>query len=87
LQGDALYTFIMIPPGSTVRFAKMPGWVAQLPEESRRVFEFCLGRTYRIEEIDSQGLFVLNVSADIDHRFGGFMNDIRLEGEFLEEIA
>jgi hypothetical protein len=77
----------MIQPGSTVRFAKMPEWVATLPEESRRVFEFCLGRRYRVEEIDGQGLFVLNLSADIDERFGGFMNDLRLEAEFLEEVA
>jgi hypothetical protein len=76
----------MIQPGSRVRFVKMPDWAAKLPIESRRVFEFCLGRTYRIKEIDSQGLFVLEVSADIDHRFGGFMNDIRLEAEFLEEV-
>jgi len=65
----------------------MPEWVAQLPDESRRVFEFCLGRTYRIEESDTQGLFVLDVSADTDERFGGFRNDIRLEAEFLEEVA
>jgi len=77
----------MIQPGSTVRFARMPEWVAQLPDECRRVFEFCLGRTYRIEEIDTQGLFVLDVSADTDERFGGFRNDIRLEAEFLEEVA
>jgi hypothetical protein len=77
----------MIEPGSTVRFAKMPEWVAKLPDESRRVFEFCLGRTYRIEQVDSQGLFVLDVGADIDRHFGGFMNDIRLEAEFLEEVA
>ena len=77
----------MIQPGSTVRFAKMPDWVANLPAESRRVFEFCFGRTYRIEEIDEHGLFVLDVRADIDDRFGGIMNDIRLEAEFLEEVA
>lgn len=77
----------MIQPGSTVRFAKMPDWVAQFPDESRRVFEFCLGREYRIVEIDSQGLCVLDVSADIDHRFGGSMNDIRLERDYLEELA
>jgi hypothetical protein len=77
----------MIQPGSKVRFVKMPDWVAELPDESRRVFEFCLGRTYRIDEIDSQGLFVLDVSVDIDHRFYGFMNDIRLEAEFLEEVG
>ncbi len=77
----------MIQPGSTVKFARMPEWVAQLPEESRRVFAFCLGRKYRIEEIDSHGLFVLDVSHEIDQRSGGLMNDIRLEAEFLEEIA
>ncbi len=77
----------MIQPGSTVRFAKMPEWVSNLPDESRRVFEFCLGRTYRIEEIDAQGLFVLDVRTDIDERFGGFRNDIRLEAEFLEEVT
>jgi hypothetical protein len=76
----------MIQPGSTVRFSKMPEWVARTPGESRRVFEFCLGRTYCVREIDNDGLFVLDVSADIDHRFGGFMNDIRLEAEFLEEV-
>ena len=65
----------------------MPDWVTQLPDESRRVFEFCLGRTYRIEEVDSRGLFVLDVSVDIDDRFGGRMNDIRLEAEFLEEVV
>ncbi|MDB6033772.1 MAG: hypothetical protein JWM16_4110 [Verrucomicrobiales bacterium] len=57
-----------------------------MPEESRQVFEFCLGRMYRVEEIDDDGVFVLDVSADIDERFGGFMNDIRLEAEFLEEV-
>ena len=76
----------MIQPGSTVRFAKMPEWVARLSHESRRVFEFCLGRVYRVQEIDEQGLFVLDVSGDIDHRFGGCLNDIRLEAEFLDEV-
>ena len=75
----------MIKVGSTVKFAKMPEWVARLPEESRRVFEFCLGRRYRVVEIDEHGHFVLDVSADVDHRFGGFANDLRLEAEFLEE--
>jgi len=72
--------------GSIVRFSKLPEWVAQLPDESRRVFEFCLGRDYRIEEIDEQGLYVLDVSEDVDPRFGGFRNDIRLEAKYLEEV-
>ena len=76
----------MIQPGSIVRFARMPEWVVNLPDESRRVFELCLGRTYRIEEIDAQGLFVLDASADVDERFGGFMNDIRLEAAFLDVL-
>ena len=75
----------MIKPGSTVKIAKMPDWVSTLPEESRRVFAYCLGRTYCVEEIDENGLYVLNVSGDIDERFGGSMNDIRLESEYLEE--
>jgi hypothetical protein len=64
----------------------MPEWVAELPEESQRVFRFCLGSTYRVVEIHESGLFVLDVSKDIDRRFGGSFNDIRLEAEFLEEI-
>ncbi len=80
-------TFTVIPVGSRVRFAKMPGWVDQLPEESRRVFLLCLGRVYRVEQIDEHGLFVLDVSGDIDHRFGGLHNDLRLEPEFLEEVS
>ena len=65
----------------------MPAWVSELPDNSRRVFEFCLGRAYLIEEIDTHGLFVLDVSEDVDERFGGTHNDIRLEAEFLEEIV
>lgn len=76
----------MIEAGSMVRFVKMPEWVSGLAPESKRVFEFCLGRVYRVEEIDEQGLFVLDVSGDIDRRFGGFRNDIRLERQFLEEV-
>jgi len=77
----------MIQSGSTVRFARMPEWVADLPDKSRRVFEFRLGPTYRIGEIDCHGLFVLDVSTDIDKRFGSFGNDLRLEAGFLEEVA
>ena len=76
----------MIQAGSRVRFLRMPDWVGALPAESRRVFEFCLGRIYTVEEVDEQGLFVLDVSGDIDRRFGGCRNDIRVEPEFLEEL-
>ena len=71
-------------PGDMVQFCKMPEWVDNLPRKSQRVFRACLGKTFRIDEIDSQGLFVLDVSHEIDKRFGGYMNDIRLEAEYLK---
>jgi hypothetical protein len=77
----------MIKVGDTVKFKALPPWVDGLPDESRRVFKFCVGRFYQISEIDAKGLFVLDVSKDIDQRFGGFMNDIRLEEEYLEETV
>lgn len=70
--------------GELVVFARMPRWVGRLPEESQAVFRFCLGRTYRVDEIGSDGLLVLDVSADVDARFGGVMNDIRVEPEFVD---
>ena len=77
----------MIQAGSLVTFVTMPPGIETFPEESLRVFRFCLGRTYRVEEIDREGLAVLDVSADIDHRFGGFMNDIHVEPEYLLEVS
>ena len=76
----------MVRPGDWVRLAALPPGVDTLPPESQAVFRFCLGRTYCVIEIDSQELFVLDVSADIDPRFGGYMNDIRVEEEYLEVI-
>ena len=70
-------------PGDRVTFSIRPDWVDLLPAESRQVFEACLGRTYCISEIDENGLVVLDVSEDIDRRFGGFMNDLRLEAKYL----
>ena len=77
----------MIGVGTRVTFVTMPAWVTDLPEESQRVFRFCLGRTYPVVELDHQGLYVLDVSADIDHRFGGYLNDIHLEATFLREAS
>lgn len=76
----------MIRAGTWVVFETMPAWVVTLPKESQRVFRFCLGRTYRVEEVDEKGVMILDVSGDIDHRFGGFMNDIRLEPQYLREV-
>lgn len=65
--------------GDLVVMVELPGWVSTLPRESQAVFRFCRGREYRVVEIDSQGKFVLDVSGDVDQRFGGSFNDIRLD--------
>ena len=72
--------------GDLVRLETLPPWVLDLPEESQRVFRVCVGHTYRVEEIDKDGLLVLDVSQEIDARFGGFMNDIRVEPEFVKLV-
>ena len=77
----------MIRAGDWVRFNALPPDVAALPPESQAVFAYCLGRTYRVTEIDGQGLFVLDVSPDIDPLFGGYKNDIRVEAECLERAV
>ena len=78
---------IALPPkpsferGQWVTFSTMPSWVSRLPQQSQDVFAYCFGRRYRIEDITPDGMLVLDVSADVDHEFGGFMNDIRVEPE------
>jgi hypothetical protein len=42
-----------------------------------------VGRRYRVDDIDAHGQLVLDVSTDIDARFGGYMNDIRVEPEYV----
>lgn len=56
--------------GELVCFARMPAWVDDLNEESRKVFRHCIGKKYRIAGIDEYGHFVLDVSKDVDARFG-----------------
>ena len=75
----------MIETGNTVTFTRMPDWVSSLPEESQRVFRACLGKSFRVVELDQNGLCVLDVSQLIDPKFGGTDNDIRLEPDFLNK--
>jgi hypothetical protein len=72
--------------GQKVKLTELPAWVSDLPLETQRIFQFCLGRVFSISEIDQHGLLVLDVSKEVDFRFGGFMNDIRIEPQFLEEV-
>ncbi|MEE9299508.1 MAG: hypothetical protein V3V17_00100 [Alphaproteobacteria bacterium] len=69
--------------GEEVTLAELPSWVEDLPAESRAVFQFCLGRTYPVSGITDDGLVILDVSADVDRRFGGYANDLRVEPVYL----
>ena len=56
-----------------------------MPPETRRVIEHCVGKAFRIDRIEEDGvLYVLDVSGEVDARFGGFANDVRVEDEYLE---
>jgi hypothetical protein len=70
--------------GDWVRLARRPPWAAALPAESQRVIDFCVGRVFRIDDIAPGDLYVLDVSADVDARFEGFGNDLRVEADHLE---
>lgn len=72
--------------GDYVRIDTLPPAIERLPEESLRVFQFCLGRVYRVDEIDAHGCLVLDVSEDIDKQFGGYMNDVRIEPRFVTRV-
>ncbi len=76
----------MIKAGDWVTLAKLPSWVSELPSESQEVIRFCLGKTYRVEDVDERGQIVLDVSNEVDQRFGGFRNDIRVEPEYVELV-
>ena len=76
----------MIEVGEWVLLKILPPDIDTLPPASQAIFNYCLGRRYRVVEIDTQGLFVLDVSGDIDSLFGGYLNDIRVEEECLEVV-
>jgi hypothetical protein len=48
--------------GSFVRFVKLPGWVKDLPIDSRYVFKRALGVTLKIVTFDRYGDLVLEVN-------------------------
>ncbi len=82
---------VVIRSGTWVRLKAIPPDVAALDERTRAIFDYCLGQLYPVEEmVHARGsdivLRVLDISGDIDHRFGGFMNDIRVEDAYLEVV-
>ena len=69
--------------GDRVRLTELPPWTGQLPARSHAVIQFCLGKYFPIGEIDTHGLYVLDVSREVDGALGGFGNDIRVEEMYL----
>jgi len=74
------------PVGSLAALSRVPEWVAGMPPESRRLFNLCVGRPLPVEEVDANGLVVLDASV-FDPDVGDSYNDIRVEAELLERQA
>lgn len=47
--------------GDRVRFARMPGWVKDLPIETQKIFGRALGGVYEVVEFDREGDLVLEL--------------------------
>jgi hypothetical protein len=45
----------MAAVGDRVKLVAFPSWAARLPEESQAVFRLCVGKTFRVREIDEHG--------------------------------
>jgi hypothetical protein len=70
--------------GDRVRLARRPAWTDQMPLRTQQVIDHCIGKTFRIDELAPGDLYVLDVSDEIDARFGGYLNDLRIEAAYLE---
>lgn len=77
----------LIAVGDCVLLKELPEWVGDLPSISQEVFQLCVGHVYPVVEIDRNGLYVLDVSQDVDDRFGGYMNDIRVEKLYVRRVS
>lgn len=75
-----------IKAGDVVKLETLPVWVKDLPAESQVAFHHCLGGSYRVSEIDSNGLLVLDVHRDLDPLLGTCWNDLRVEPEYVRKI-
>ncbi|HKC73652.1 MAG TPA: hypothetical protein VKF37_05555 [Chloroflexota bacterium] len=56
----------MVQVGDHVRLKVLPSWVGQLPPESQDVFRLCVGKTFRVREINEHGHVELWVHDGVD---------------------
>ena len=45
----------MAEVGDLVKLLAFPPWATRLPAESQEVFRLCVGKTFRVREIDEHG--------------------------------
>lgn len=76
-----------IHAGDRVILQVLPEWVSKLPRRSQRVFKFCVGKRYRVSAIEANGCLALDVSQDVDRRFGGFMNELYVEPRYVRRVG
>ena len=60
--------------GDRVRLIRIPRKLSDVPEETRRVFELCVGGKFTVESFNSYGLAELDVSETVDKVVGGFLD-------------
>ncbi|MDI1476305.1 hypothetical protein [Polyangium sp. y55x31] len=70
-------------PSGWALLAVLPPWADRLPAASQDILRFCLARTFPLVEKTRDGQWVLDVSSEVDSRFGGTGNDLRIEPEYL----
>jgi len=47
---------------------------------------YCFGKSYLVQEVTPDGHLVLDVHDEVDAMFGGYLNDIRVEPEFVDVV-
>jgi hypothetical protein len=65
--------------GDLVRIVKVPSWLGQLPENSRQLFLECLDKVFTVEEIENDGVLVLDVSSVGVPLLGGTRHTIMVD--------
>ncbi|MDI1442639.1 hypothetical protein [Polyangium sp. 6x1] len=70
-------------PSGWALLAVLPPGTERLPAELQAVLRFCLARTFPLVEQTREGQWILDVSREVEPRFGGAGHDLRVEPEFL----
>ncbi len=73
--------------GDLVRLTGLPRWVDHMPAESQRVFQLCVGGTFRVQALRSPpGDVELWVHEGADHP-DVMADSIWIEPEYLERVT